>query len=270
MGDFAPDEDSGLLRFVWTVGGDEPQPAGPSDYNHLLNRPQINGVTLDGNKTAADLDILDIDGDSKDNVVTFTSGDAEDSNVSVLTGWETVGALSTGDTHKSIFNKISTMIKNVRYLYKLLGTTDISSIGGGTITGAINKLNTDFINLGYAKTGSNSSQTVQVPSGTPTVLSTINIPVGRWIVVACGDWAFNASGYRQLSFVNGINPNRYIAVTAVPCSSSGKQTYQQLVQIFTTAVNTSITLYGLQNTNGDLDCYPYLYAARIPYGLIAS
>ena len=40
--------------------------------------------------------------------------------------------------------------KNVRYLYKILGTTDISSIGNGTITGAIKDMNTySSIPLGF-------------------------------------------------------------------------------------------------------------------------
>ena len=33
------------------------------------------------------------------------------------------------------------MFKNVRYLYKMLGNTDISKLGDGTVTGAINALN---------------------------------------------------------------------------------------------------------------------------------
>ena len=36
------------------------------------------------------------------------------------------------------------MFKNVRYLYKMLGATDISTIGGGTVTGAISSQNDAF------------------------------------------------------------------------------------------------------------------------------
>lgn len=87
---------------------------------------------------------LGTSGDSKDNTTTFTSGDAADSSVSRTTGWSTVAALATGEKHSSLFNKVSTMMKNVRYLYKLLGTTDISSLStDGTVTGALSKLNTE-------------------------------------------------------------------------------------------------------------------------------
>ena len=39
-------------------------------------------------------------------------------------------------------NKVSTMFKNLRYLWKLLGNTSLSGIGDGTVTGAIDALNT--------------------------------------------------------------------------------------------------------------------------------
>ena len=78
-------------------------------------------------------------GDTTNNIVTFTNKD----NLSP-TAWTDVEKLASGEKHSSIFNKISTMFKNIRYLYKMLGTTDISNLSDGTITGAINKLNTDI------------------------------------------------------------------------------------------------------------------------------
>ena len=75
-------------------------------------------------------------GDTKKNVTTFTSGDSTSP-----TAWTDVAVLTTGEKHSSIFNKISTMFKNIRWLYKMLGTADISALGGGTVTGAITELN---------------------------------------------------------------------------------------------------------------------------------
>lgn len=79
------------------------------------------------------------DADLTDNTVAFTSGDAASP-----TGWTAVDVLTSGLTIKVLFNRISTMVKNVRWLYSKLGTTDISSIGGGTVTGAISSLNSKF------------------------------------------------------------------------------------------------------------------------------
>lgn len=79
-------------------------------------------------------------GDSKDNTVTFNSGDAINP-----TGWADVGLVESGEEHKSLWRKVSLFAKNMRYLWKLYGANDISKLGDGTLTGAISKLNTDIL-----------------------------------------------------------------------------------------------------------------------------
>ncbi len=74
-------------------------------------------------------------GDSADNTVGFESGDNADAQ-----SWTDVEVMEKNEKHKSLFGKISTMFKNVRYLYRLLGTTDISVIKNGTVTGILNEL----------------------------------------------------------------------------------------------------------------------------------
>ncbi len=75
--------------------------------------------------------------DSGDSIITFTSDDSAGE-----VGWTDVDALQSGETHKSFAQKVSTMFKNLRYIWGLCGSTDISKIGDGTVTGAINALNT--------------------------------------------------------------------------------------------------------------------------------
>lgn len=58
---------------------------------------------------------LDKTGDSKDNEVTFVSNDTL-----TPSGWTDVAVLNSGETHKSIFAKISSMFKNIRFMWKLL------------------------------------------------------------------------------------------------------------------------------------------------------
>lgn len=90
------------------------------------------------NITPENIGALAIDGDSSDNITSFESGDGEgDKYVEVPT-------MSSGETHKSLFAKISTMFKNIRYLFKILGTTNISALGDGTVTGNINTLNYNY------------------------------------------------------------------------------------------------------------------------------
>lgn len=88
--------------------------------------------------TAENVGAVPTDGDTAENTIAFTSSDVADGSASA---WTSVSKLSSGEKHASLFAKVSQMFKNVRYLYKMLGTTDISSIGGGTVTGAISSQN---------------------------------------------------------------------------------------------------------------------------------
>lgn len=80
-------------------------------------------------------------GDTADSYVTFASDD-----VANPTEYTDVEVLKSGEKHSSLFGKISTMFKNIRYIYKMLGTTDISSIGNGTVTGGISVIQTQINN----------------------------------------------------------------------------------------------------------------------------
>ena len=100
------------------------------------------------NLTPANIGAVATGGDTANNVVSFTSSDVADGSASA---WTSVSKLSSGEKHSSIFAKVSQMFKNVRYLYKMLGTTDISKIGNGTCTGAISSLNDGLANKSYIK-----------------------------------------------------------------------------------------------------------------------
>lgn len=91
------------------------------------------------NMTAEDIGAVPEDGDTAENTVTFTSGDAEEP-----TAWTDVSLLTSGEKHSSFLTKISTMFKNIRYLYKLLGTGSIPAALGTDIIAAINSLNTNL------------------------------------------------------------------------------------------------------------------------------
>lgn len=54
--------------------------------------------------------------------------------------------LVAGEKMSTALGKIKTAVKNVISLVKLLGTTDISSVGNGTVTGAISSLNSNIEN----------------------------------------------------------------------------------------------------------------------------
>lgn len=73
-----------------------------------------------------------------DHIAVFDSGDAVEP-----TGWANIDTVESGEKHKSLWRKFSLAVKNLRYLYKKLGATDISGIGDGSVTGALSALNTD-------------------------------------------------------------------------------------------------------------------------------
>ena len=114
-------------------------------------------------------------------------------------------------------------------------------------------------NAGDIVYSQNNSAAVEVENGSAAELSTLNLPSGHWVVIGCVDWQANANGYRQASFYSGTNPVRNGAVTAE--GLDGKETYQQIVTI--AGGDTTITLYGRQNSGVSINAHPYLYAIRI-------
>lgn len=128
-----------------------------------MQKSQVTGVkgnnettfrTGNVNLTPANLGALATNGDSKSNTVTFTSNDVADGSA---TSWTSVTKLESGISHATFFQRVSQMFKNIRYLYKVLGTADISSIGDGTLTGAISNLNSNLVPK-YANVKPNRSE----------------------------------------------------------------------------------------------------------------
>ncbi|MCI8482787.1 MAG: BppU family phage baseplate upper protein [Lachnospiraceae bacterium] len=89
------------------------------------------------NLTPENLGALSAKGDSWENTVTFPNDETQ--NI-----WADMPDLTSGETHRSLFHKIAVMLKNVRWLYQVLGTSDITSIGNGTVTGGLNQLKSDL------------------------------------------------------------------------------------------------------------------------------
>ncbi len=120
-----------------------------SDENKPISKKQQEALDLKLAKT----------GDTKDNTVTFTTGDSLSP-----TGWADIVAVASGETHTSLFRKISLAIKNLRYLYKIMGNTDISAVGEGTVTGAINALNSKLQIPVFLSETSGTGQSVNIDS----------------------------------------------------------------------------------------------------------
>ena len=132
-------------------------------------------ATKDGNGKDIDSTYLKLTGDSENNTVSFTSNDAANP-----TEWTDASLLVTGEKHSSLFNKISTMFKNIRYLYKMLGTSDISALGGGTVTGAIKEFDENITSEAIPENITSIVALISlVPVGKTKVFFIGNVPSGR-------------------------------------------------------------------------------------------
>lgn len=122
-----------------------------SNYAHQL-------TNLTSTTTVNDSDVLPIDAGSgakkityvnlknkiiNDAAPTYTSGDAASP-----TAWSSVSVITSGLSLGTLLNRVTTMIKNVRWLYGRIGTTDISALGT-TITGAISAVDTKITQTPY-------------------------------------------------------------------------------------------------------------------------
>ncbi len=80
----------------------------------------------------------------KDDKVSSDGGDISDTTAEFEEP-EELQELVNGENVSSIFGKLKLAVKNLKTLITLIGTTDISSIGGGTVTGAISALNSNLV-----------------------------------------------------------------------------------------------------------------------------
>lgn len=93
------------------------------------------------------------------------------------TDTESVTLLTGTDSWSQRFQKISQMFKNIRFILGKLGTTDISSIGNGTVTGALSELNSKYV-IQYVDSESITIAAGQVSTVVITASKTGYKPVG--------------------------------------------------------------------------------------------
>lgn len=108
-----------------------------------------------------------------------------------------VELLQGTDTWGARFQKISQMFRNIRYLLRTMGTTDISSIGNGTVTSALSNLNSDVNNLNTNIVNLVKFQSVSIPNSTFAAGSSVS--VNKDYTPPTG---YNVSGITSVRFDN--------------------------------------------------------------------
>ena len=150
---------------------------------------------------------LPVDGDLKDTTVSFTSGD--DLNP---TGWTAIGKIFSGVRLKDILNGFSTGIKNLRFLYKLIGTTDISKIGDGTLTGLVSALNTDIqVVNGYITTARGGVSA----SGWYRIAEVSSSDYNSCIISLKRGYSLPAPEYQRVQFLSTYSKKKFVSISAL-------------------------------------------------------
>ena len=115
------------------------------------------------------------DVDTANNTASFTSSDA-----STATAWTSVGVLASGETHASIFAKVSQMFKNIRYLYDCVvkgnwvGTLSGSCFQSG---GAYRKGNAVTVSLVLKFSGLSTNTYYTISTNMPKAIMGMSISV---------------------------------------------------------------------------------------------
>ena len=208
------------------------------------------------NLTPENIGAVAMSGDTASNVASFTSSDVADGSAS---SWTSVATLTSGEKHTSLFAKVSQMFKNVRYLYKMLGTTDISSIGGGTVTGAIssqNKALAQLNNIGNYKQTDTLLVSSKLSANIEYELNTLLLAKGTWLVVSSGElnahtpFAYNLGLKKSAGDLYGSNGYLCTPHTDTGIWADFLQTYTITVTSDTATVSTTIKHYAADSNVG--------------------
>ena len=105
-------------------------------------------------------------GDTQNNKVVYTSSDT--ANPTSLA--DMPAPMLSNQTHSTLFGKLSIAMRNLRYLISLIGSTDISGMDDGTITGNIDDLHN---RIGF--TGTTAEVQAAIQAGIITEGMTVTI-----------------------------------------------------------------------------------------------
>jgi hypothetical protein len=135
------------------------------DVDNLTN--YYDKITTDQKLANIDLtDYLKKTGDASNTTVTFT----EPTELAQPT---------TGEKLSGIIGKVSLAIKNIKTLITLIGNTDISSIGNGTVTGAISDVNGKLVMKVEQKTGEYKNQKLNKQ----VIICSVTLTPGLWLII---------------------------------------------------------------------------------------
>ena len=117
------------------------------------------------------------------------------------TEYSNVDPITTTETNSSIFSKITTMIRNIRYIWSRIGTTDISSIGDSITSALVN---------------SNNNATTKADNNTYG-----QVKIGDWLIIENGVVSINKLALLDFAYpigtiyesTNNVSPSTFLGGT---------------------------------------------------------
>lgn len=150
-----------------------------------------------------------IDAIPKTDLTNYLTKTGDGSNLTaVFEEATTLEELTTGEKLSSIFGKLKLAVKNLKSLISLIGTTDISTIGDGTITGGLSDVNGKLPQL----------KVLKIPLGVKTTLNpgifSLLFPTKKegYTPIAIKSWAlFNRDGADNIH-INGVVTDQNVSI----------------------------------------------------------
>lgn len=180
------------IAFIITEGADIP-PSEATDYNDLLNRPQINNVTLSGNKTAKDLGLY---GTSNPPSYPVTSVNNKTGNV-VLTQDDVGDGTTYVRTHNDFTDALKQQI-NINEDNIAMLDTDVDGLQTD-----VTNLQTNVTNISNALTGKQDSIV-----GAASTITEDNLTPNRAVISnSSGKIAVSDITATELGYLDGAKSN---------------------------------------------------------------
>lgn len=150
-----------------------------------------------------------IDAIPKTDLANYLTKTGDGSNLTVAFEEATnLEELTTGEKLSSIFGKLKLAVKNLKSLISLIGTTDISTIGDGTITGGLSDVNGKLPQL----------KVLKIPLGVKTTLNpgtfSLLFPTKKegYTPIAIKSWVlFNRDGADNIH-INGVVTDQNVSI----------------------------------------------------------
>lgn len=121
-----------------------------------------------------------IDAIPKTDLANYLTKTGDGSNLTVaFEEATTLEELTTGEKLSSIFGKLKLALKNLKSLIGLIGTTDISTIGDGTITGGLSDVNGKLVMKTEQKTGEYKNQKLNKQ----VTICSVTLTPGLWLII---------------------------------------------------------------------------------------